>query len=46
MLQVADYCCWAVAKKWKDRELRPYAKIESVILSELEIFKRSTKEYY
>jgi hypothetical protein len=46
MLQVADYCCWAVAKKWKDGELRPYAKIQSAILSELEIFRREGKEYF
>ena len=46
MLQVADYCCWAVAKKWKDGELRPYAKVQSAIMSELEIFRRGGKEYY
>ena len=46
LLQVADYCCWVVAKKWKDGELRPYAKIQSVILSELEIFRERAKEYY
>jgi len=38
MLQVADYCCWAIAKKWKDGELRPFAKIERAVRSELEAF--------
>jgi hypothetical protein len=38
MLQVADYCCWAVAKKWKDGELRPFAKIQRAMGAEVEIF--------
>lgn len=46
MLQVADYCCWAVAKKWKDRELRPYHKIRSALKTEFEVFRAGTTEYY
>lgn len=39
MLQVADYCCWAVAKKWKDGEMRPYASIQSAIGAEIEVYR-------
>jgi hypothetical protein len=46
MLQMADYCCWAVAKKWKDRELRPYQKIQAALKTEFEIFRRGRTEYY
>jgi hypothetical protein len=46
MLQVADYCCWAVAKKWKDGELRPYSKIKKALKTEFDVFKRSREEYY
>lgn len=46
LLQVADYCCWAVAKKWKDRELRPYQKIRSALRAELDVFRRGKAEYY
>jgi Protein of unknown function (DUF3800) len=46
LLQVADYCCWAVAKKWKDNELRPYQKIRRALKTEREVFRRGTTEYY
>jgi Protein of unknown function (DUF3800) len=46
MLQVADYCCWAVAKKWKDGELRPYHKIQRALKTEFEVFRGGVTEYY
>jgi hypothetical protein len=46
LLQVADYCCWAVAKKWKDNELRPYEKIRQAIKTEFEVFRIGSTEYY
>lgn len=46
MLQVADYCCWAIAKKWKDDERRPYRKIAGALRTELELFRRGKTEYY
>lgn len=46
LLQVADYCCWAVAKKWKDNELRPFQKIERAVKTEFDIFRAGTTEYY
>lgn len=44
MLQVADYCSWALAKKWKDREMRPYAKISCAVRTESEAFRDSMVE--
>ena len=46
MLQVADYCCWAVSKKWKDSEVRPYSKIQSAVLTEVDLFESEMAEYY
>lgn len=46
LLQAADYCCWAVAKKWKDNEIRPYQKIRKALKTEFEVFRRGTMEYY
>jgi len=46
MLQVADYCCWAINRKWKDGEVRPYSKICDAVLTEFDVFDRGRKEYY
>jgi hypothetical protein len=46
LLQVADYCCWAIAKKWKDGEMRPYQKIHKAVKTEFEVFRGGAKEYY
>lgn len=46
LLQAADYCCWAVAKKWKDNELRPYQKIRQALKTEFEVFRNGKMEYY
>jgi len=46
LLQMADYCCWAVAKKWKDNERRPYQKIRQALKTEFEVFRRGATEYY
>ncbi len=45
MLQVADYCCWAIFKKWKDWELRPYSRIQRALLTELDVFASEPTEY-
>jgi len=45
-LQVADYCCWAIHKKWTDGELRPYGVIQRMVMSEFEIFAAGTTTYY
>lgn len=46
MLQVADYCCWALNKKWKDGDTRPYEKIRKAVLTEFDVFRVGRTEYY
>ena len=45
-LQVADYCCWAIQRKWTDGERRPYTVIQRRVMSEFEIFAAGTTTYY
>jgi hypothetical protein len=45
-LQAADYCTWAIYKKWHDRELRPYNVIKPMIRSEFDILQSGTDRYY
>lgn len=44
-LQVADYCNWAIYRKWMTDDRAHYNQIRSAIASEFEIF-RSGKTYY
>jgi hypothetical protein len=39
-LQVADYCCWAVHRKWEREDQRSYDLIASRIRSEFDLFSR------
>ena len=45
-LQIADYCCWAIYRKWERQDERSYCKIKGGIYSEFEIFKKGEKIYY
>jgi len=45
-LQVADYCNWAIFRKWERNDTRSYNLIKSGINSEFEIFKTGTRHYY
>lgn len=45
-LQVADYCCWAINRKWKLGECNPYNRIKSALRSEFDIFENGKKTYY
>lgn len=45
-LQIADYCNWAVYRKWDRKDLRHYNLIASAIRSEHDIFKGGTLLYY
>jgi hypothetical protein len=45
-LQIADYCTWAIQKKWSQNELRPYSIIEPVVFSEFDIFRNGTEFFY
>ena len=45
-LQVADYCGWAIYRKWTDGELRPYHEIQPRVSREFDIFASGTTTYY
>ena len=45
-LQIADYCNWAVYRKWDRQDVRSYAKIQRAIRSEFDIFQGGTTYYY
>jgi hypothetical protein len=45
-LQIADYCCWAIHRKWNNSDLRFYDLIGSAIRKEFDIFRCGTKFYY
>ena len=46
--QIADYCCWAIYRKWTDGEIRPYNAVKkgNKIKSEFDIFKTGSTIYY
>jgi hypothetical protein len=46
--QIADYCCWAIYRKWTDGEVRPYSAVNkgNNIKSEFDIFKTGQTIYY
>ena len=44
-LQVADYCSWAVFKKWESGDTRSYMRIWP-LASEFDIFRSGTTYYY
>ena len=45
-LQAADYCMWAVYRKWQSGDLRSYALIEPFIRSEYDIFQHGNEYFY
>ncbi|MDP2184834.1 MAG: DUF3800 domain-containing protein [Pseudomonas sp.] len=45
-LQVADYCTWAVYRKWARNDERSYRLIAPAIRSEFDIFRTGTWLYY
>ena len=45
-LQIADYCNWAIFRKWERGDLRSYELIRSEIRSEFDIFKSGPRHYY
>ena len=46
LLQVADYCSWAVQRKWEHRDTVPYGFIGNNLHSQYDIFKDSATRYY
>ncbi|MGH2632508.1 MAG: DUF3800 domain-containing protein [Tepidiformaceae bacterium] len=45
-LWIADYCSWAIQRKWERGDERSYALIKSKVRSEFEVFQRGTNTYY
>lgn len=45
-LQVADYCNWAIYRKWEREDARSYDLIRARIRSEYDIFQRGARHYY
>jgi hypothetical protein len=45
-LQVADYCNWAIYKKWTTGDSRSYDLIKEGIKSEFDIFRTGKEHYY
>lgn len=45
-LQVADYCAWAIQRKWEMQDERSYELIEDRITYEYEQFERGDRHYY
>ena len=45
-LQVADYCCWAIQRKWERGDDRSYVLIKDRIRSEFDIFQWGKTRYY
>ena len=45
-LQVADYCNWAIYRRWDRGDERSYSVVQSAIRSEFEIFHATKRTYY
>ena len=45
-LQIADYCNWAVFRKWERNDSMFYDRIKPSLKSEFDIFRNGTRLYY
>ena len=45
-LQVADYCCWAIQRKWEIDDERSYSLIKDSICGEGDLFENEDTVYY
>lgn len=45
-LQVADYCAWAIQRKWEKGDPRSYDLIKGMISTEFDLFAVGSKNYY
>jgi hypothetical protein len=45
-LQIADYCNWAIGRKWERGDLRSYDLIRQAIASEFDIFRHGHTDWY
>lgn len=46
LLQAADYCAWAIYKKWHARDVRSYVHIQGRIRNEFDIYAQGDQVYY
>jgi len=45
-LQVADYCAWAIQRKWESQDPRSHVLIENKIRSEFDVFRFGATHHY
>ncbi len=45
-LQIADYCGWAIQRKWEAGDSGPYTRIAAKVRSEYDLFARGATLYY
>jgi len=45
-LQVADYCTWAISRKYERNDTRSYNLIQNKVQSEFDVFENGNKHYY
>jgi hypothetical protein len=45
-LQIADYCTWAVYRKWSLNDTRSYRLVSAAVKSENDLFQTETRLYY
>ena len=45
-LQIADYCSWAIQRKWETGDDRPYQLIGKMVATEYDLFRQGTTCYY
>lgn len=45
-LQVADYCSWAIQRKWEANDDRSFNLIKDKVKSEFDVWRRGAKLYY
>jgi hypothetical protein len=45
-LQIADYCGWAVYRKWSSRDYRSYKLVMHMVQNEFDVFQRGSTRWY
>ena len=45
-LQIADYCCWAIQRKWERADHRSYDLIKDKVKSDFDVFSVGTEVFY
>jgi uncharacterized protein DUF3800 len=46
LLQAADYCAWAIYKKWHSKDVRSYEHIKARIRNEFDLYAQGDQVYY